>query len=59
MSRPSLLQGLLQHRQLLLPSHEAGEPTRRAGLQASTDRTGPDQLKDLHGLGQPPDWKLP
>ena len=45
--------------ELLLPSHEAGEPPRRAGLQAPADRTGPDQLKDLHGLGQPLDRKLP
>ena len=53
MSRPSPLQRLLQRRQLLLPSHEAGEPARCTGLQASTDGTGPDQLKDLHGLSQP------
>ena len=58
MPRPGLLQRLLQGRQLLLPSHEAGEPTRRCGLQAPADRTGPRQLKDLHGLGQPPDGKL-
>src|SRR5207244_12869267 len=34
MTRPGPLQRLLQNSQLLLPSHEAGEPTRRAGLQA-------------------------
>ena len=59
MTRPGLLQRLLQGRQLLLPSHEAGEPTRRCGLQTPADRTGPDQLKDLHGLWQPPDGKPP
>ena len=59
MPRPGLLQRLLQGRQLLLPSHEAGEPTRRCGLQTPADRTGPDQLKDLHGLWQPPDGKPP
>ena len=59
MPRPGLLQRLLQGRQLLLPSHEAGEPPRRAGLQTPADRTGPDQLKDLHGLWQPLDWKPP
>jgi hypothetical protein len=32
MTRPGLLQRLLQRRQLLLPSHEAGEPARRTGL---------------------------
>ena len=59
MPRPGPLQGLLQGRQLLLPSHEAGESPRRAGLQAPPDRTGPDQLKDLHGLRQPLDRKRP
>src|SRR6266849_2938683 len=59
MPRPGLLQCLLQGRQLLLPSHKACEPTRRRGLQTPADRTGPDQLKDLHGLSQPPDGKPP
>ena len=45
--------------QLRLPAHEAGEPPRRAGLQTPADRTGPGQLKDLHGLGEPLDGKRP
>jgi hypothetical protein len=59
MPHPGPLQRLLQGRQLLLPSHEAGEPARRRGLQTPAHRTGPDQLKDLHGLWQPPDGKPP
>src|SRR4030095_3814446 len=43
MPRTGPLQRLLQRRQLLLPSYEAGEPARRAGLQAPTDRIGPRQ----------------
>ena len=42
-----------QGRQFLLPPDEAGEPACRAGLQTPTDRTGPDQLKDLHRVGEP------
>ena len=53
MPRPGPLQRLLQRRQFLLPSHEAGEPARCTGLQALADRTGANQLKDLHRLGQP------
>src|SRR5437773_4691886 len=59
MPRPGRLQRLLQGRQLLLPSHKAGEPTRRRGLQTPADRTGPDQLKDLYELWKPPDGKPP
>jgi hypothetical protein len=58
MSRSRLLQRLLQRRQFLLPSHEAGETTDCAGLQTSADGTGPDQLKDLYRVCQAPDWKL-
>jgi hypothetical protein len=57
--RPSPLQGLLQRRQLLLPSHETGEPPCCPGLQPLADRAGPKQFKDLHGLGQPSDGKPP
>src|SRR6516165_4167098 len=46
----SPLQGLLQALQLVLPSHEAREPPRRAG---------PRQLEDLYWLGQALDGKLP
>src|SRR5215831_9149657 len=53
MPRPGLFQRLLQNRQLLLPSDEAGESARRTGLQTPPDRTGSEQLKDLHGLGEP------
>ena len=59
MPRSSPLQGLLQRHQLLLPPHEAGEPACRTGLQAAADGTGPDQLKDLHRLGESFDGKLP
>src|SRR5215468_2918184 len=55
MTGPSPLQGLLQCRQLVLPPYEAGEPPCCAGLQTPSDRTGPDQLKDLHGLCEPLD----
>jgi hypothetical protein len=51
MPRPGPLQGLLQGRQLLLPPDEAREPTCYAGLQTPTERTGSDQLKDLHRVG--------
>jgi hypothetical protein len=59
MTSPGLLQRLLQSSELLLPSYEAGEPARRAGLQAPADRTGPHQFKDLHGFCQPLDRKPP
>ena len=59
MARPSLRERLLQGRQLLLASHEARQPARRTGLQAPADRTDPDQLKDLHRVRQPLDWKPP
>jgi hypothetical protein len=59
MPRPGLLLCLLERQQLLLPSHEAGEPPCCTGLQTPPDRTGPDQLKDLDGLRQPLDRKLP
>src|SRR5262245_4984097 len=57
MPRPGPLECLLQRRQLLLPSHEAREPARRAGLQASAHGTSPHELKDLHGLWQAFDRK--
>ena len=57
MTRPGLLQHLLERRQLLLPSDEARQPPRRAGLQAPAERTDPRQLEDLYGLGQPLDRK--
>src|SRR5262245_18276031 len=44
--------------QLLLPAHEASEPARCDGLQAPAERTGPDQLKDRHRLGESFNWKL-
>src|SRR5439155_18402620 len=59
MPRPGPLQRLLQGRPLPLPSHERCEPTRHRGLQTPADRTGADQLKDLHGLWQPPDGNRP
>jgi hypothetical protein len=59
MPGPGSLQRLLQGQQLLLPSHEAGEPPCRTGLQAAADGTGSNQLKDFHRFGQSPDRKLP
>jgi hypothetical protein len=58
-SRPSLLQGLLQGQQLLLPAHKAGEPACRAGLQTPTDGTRSNQLKDFNRLCQSLDRKPP
>ena len=37
----------------------SGSAPARPRLQAPADRTGPDQLKDLHGLGQPFDRQRP
>ena len=54
-----LCQGLVQGLQLLLPPHKAREPPRGRRLQAPAQRTGPHQLKHLHGLGQPLDRHRP
>jgi len=49
---PSLRQCLRQRRQLLIASDKARQPTRHSGLEAAMDGGGPDQLEDVHGLGQ-------
>src|SRR5262252_6132964 len=52
-------QGLLHDLQLRLPSHKGRQPAGGLGLKASVQPTGPHQRKDLDGLGQPLDRKLP
>jgi hypothetical protein len=59
MTHPGLLQRLLQGHELLLSSHEAGEPARCSGLQTLAEGTHPDQFKNLHGLHQAFDGKRP
>jgi len=59
MPRPGLLQGLLQGQQLLLPSHEAGEP-RAHGLQNGRRiALAPTSAKTSTGSGQPLDRNGP
>ena len=50
--RPGLLQGLLQQRELLVPSDKLTQPARRRRLQATADRRDPDELEHLHRLCQ-------
>ena len=48
-----LRQRLVQGLELVLPPDKARQPPGGCGLQAPPERTGPHQLKDLHGLDQP------
>ena len=50
--RPGPLQGLLQGRQLRLPSHKARQATGGGHLQTPPQGTDPDQLEHLHRLRQ-------
>ena len=54
-----LRQRLRQRRQLLIAPDKARQPTRHSGLQAAMDGCGPDQLEDVHGLGQTLDRDRP
>jgi hypothetical protein len=54
-----LCQRLRQHRQLLLAPDKVRQPTRHSGLQAAMDGCGPDQLEDVHGLGETLDRDRP
>jgi len=45
-------EGLAQGLQLRLPAHEAGEAPGGGGLEAGAGGGGPEELEDLHGVGQ-------
>src|SRR4029453_700514 len=54
-----LRQGLRQRPQLLIAPDKARQPTRHSGVQATMEGGGPDQLEDVHGLGQTLDRDRP
>src|SRR3972149_4507075 len=45
-------EGLAEGLQLRLPPHEAGEAPGGGGLEAGAGGGGPEELEDLHGVGQ-------